>query len=61
MRTCPCGVEELRWMLDGREATNMDPVSGLCIPCLIARSRGPKVMPSAPADYKRAQAGERDK
>lgn len=46
-------------MVKGIEQTNLEPVSGLCVACLVVRSGGPLSMATdEPFDPKMAQAGK---
>jgi hypothetical protein len=66
VRTCPdCGVIEQR----EQDRVNLDPVSGRCVPCLIAYAKaGFKSMPSdhdqtsgnVAYDWRHRAAGERE-
>ena len=56
-----CLIPEERILKGWQEFTNLDPISGLCITCLTAHVRSQiKPMDKDPADYKRAQSGEKE-
>jgi hypothetical protein len=61
MRVCPdCGVDEVRTSdRFGRQSTNLDPISGRCVNCLVVAAQS-RAFPAAPAepefDVRAAQA-----
>jgi len=56
-----CLIPEARIQKGWQEFTNLDPISGLCLSCLTAKVRASvKPMDCDPADYKRAQSGEKE-
>lgn len=62
-RVCAnCGLpEERKQDSQGRDVVNLDPVSSLCVPCLVkATPRRLAAERALPADYKNAAAGERE-
>jgi hypothetical protein len=62
VRVCPdCGLTEERRREQGRDTLNLDPVSGRCVPCLVAYAKaGFRVIPDLPADWAKKAAGDGD-
>lgn len=58
---CTCGRPEDRGRDDqGRETTNISPISGQCVDCLITAVRATVKPMARPCDAKLAQAGRDD-
>lgn len=58
-----CGEPECRWTdAAGRQHLNLEPTSGLCLACLVARAKGrpARQKPSAPVFDPRAAAARND-
>lgn len=58
-RTCPnCGVAEARWIENGRDCVNLDPITGNCVDCLreLAKEMRANAPVSLPFDARAAQS-----
>jgi hypothetical protein len=54
-----CGIRQQRWKdRKGIEATNLDPVTGLCVACLVKRVANEPKPSFDEDDYRQRQTGE---